>query len=231
MKTPGGDMEGEDDGGLLPAQQQQQPASQLDEGSPDDKKKQKRLAGGDVFSAASGSWMPTWILLGVVALLYITIWTLPAPTFFGKLGLLHQSWRINAVLDESEQLRGRLGEVQKTREQLEQELSTQEARSKDLQRRLDASGGETKSLRQQVADEQVMVSGLESSNSLLDADFQKQKERRLDLLHKLQRVKTAELHELDELKGLELPADAQESTSSAQAQATDVTTTSLSTNR
>merc|ERR1740121_1501241 len=123
--------------------------------------------------AESGSWTPTWILLGLLAFLYLTIWTLPAPGFFGKLGLLRQSWRINTVLDESEQLREQIAGVQKTHGDLATELSTQETRAKALQRRLDASGGETVSLRRQVADEQVMVSGLQSGNSALEADFQK----------------------------------------------------------
>jgi len=207
MKSPSGDME-EDDNSLLSG------PAQLQADSPDTDKKRRRPHASDF--TGDGSWTPTFVLAGVLAVLFLTIWTLPAPTFFGKLGLLRQSWRINAVLDESEQLREQLAGVLKTHGDLQKELTTQQTRAKELQRRLDASGGETVSLRRQVADETVMVSGLQGSNSVTEADFQKQRSSRLALLHKLQSVKQAELKDIAGLESVDHPiTDAQSTTLAA----------------
>jgi len=204
MKSPGGDMEAD---------------------SPDTEKKRRRPHAAD-WAAGDGTWTSTYVLVGILTLLFLTIWTLPAPTFFGKLGLLRQSWRINAVLDESQQLREQLTGIQKTRADLEKELSIQSVRAKDLHRRLDSSGGETVSLRRQVADEQVMVSGLQGSNTQLEAEFQKRKASRLSLLHKLQSVKTAEMKDLAGLESIQLLTDAPGTDSSTSMAAGPTTTAS-----
>jgi len=154
---------------------------------------------GKLGRALHGSWTPFGLFASVVAVLVLTVWTLPAPTLLGKLDLLRQSWKLNTVLDESAHLREQINFAHTEKSNLQQELASQKSRSADLESRLGASGGETQSLRRQVADEQVMVSGLKGSNADLEVQVTEQSTRRLELLHKLQRVKKAELKDLEGL--------------------------------
>jgi len=185
MKGAGGQME--EDRPVLPQ------GNQADEAG---YKRRPLHNDGNVGRSGSGSWIPLGLLLTFLMFLAVTVWTLPAPTLLGKLDLLRQSWKLNAVLDESAHLREQIETAHTEKTKLQQELASQKSRSSDLETRLGASGGEAQSLRRQVADEQVMVSGLKGSNADLEARVKEQSARRLELLHKLQRVKKAELSDL-----------------------------------
>eukprot|EP00929_Paragymnodinium_shiwhaense_P019550 TRINITY_DN13287_c0_g1_i1.p1 TRINITY_DN13287_c0_g1~~TRINITY_DN13287_c0_g1_i1.p1 ORF type:complete len:287 (+),score=86.16 TRINITY_DN13287_c0_g1_i1:184-1044(+) len=153
----------------------------------------------------NGDKRPIWgawsgpALIVVVLILCLTVWSLPAPTLLSKLDLLRQCWRINSVMDESERLREAIATAVKEKSDGQEALTKEEGRAVDLQRRLDSSGGDTKSLRAQLADEQSKSELLHSSNKDLEAQIDKERARRREVLHKLQEVKHAELKELARL--------------------------------
>jgi len=146
-------------------------------------------------SCCSFSWSCKALVILVIAL-SLMIWSLPAPTLLGKLSLLRQSWQLNTVLDESMHLRSEIDTARRKKEDLLANLTKEMARAKDLQGRLDKSAGDTKNLQAQLEDEQAKKLGLTNSNSDLQATVEKSRERRRELLHKLQAVKRVEMAEL-----------------------------------
>lgn len=167
-----------------------------------DQSSAQKLNGGALGAGATISGRPLFgpwsgpALLVLLALLGLTVWSLPAPTLLGKLGLLRQSWRLNAVLDESAKLRDNIAAATKEMANMQDAMSTEQARAMDLQRRLDSSAGETKSLRTQLAQETSKSSLLHVSNQDLEVQIKRERDRRKELLQKLQVLKHAELKEL-----------------------------------
>lgn len=135
-------------------------------------------------------------LLVVLGLLSLTVWSLPAPTFSEKISLLRQSWRLNAVLDESAQLKERIGGLAKEKSELNDAMEKEQARAVELQKRLGSSDGDAKSLNQELSAEQTKKNGLQGSNQKAQVTIDSERKKRRDLLHKLQAVKRAELKDL-----------------------------------
>jgi len=104
---------------------------------------------------AASSWSSTLLLALVVAILWV-FWSLPAPTFHGKLTVARQLMKVSEVLnqiDESRTLRVELKNSQKTIAELQQQLADSKstvhgmlAEVETLRHRVEASESEDRGL-------------------------------------------------------------------------------------
>merc|ERR1712232_554678 len=53
------------------------------------------------------------VLAGLIFILYLVIWSLPAPSFYAKVSLVRQSWHLSDVIQEPEKLRKELTSKEK----------------------------------------------------------------------------------------------------------------------
>jgi len=193
MRAPSGQMEDEEEALLH--------STESAEAGPPEKRKPHIVPG--VSRGVPPSWWSPLGLMAVLLSLALTVWSLPAPTLSGKLELLRQSWRLNAVLDEIEHLREQINTAKTDKASLTRELAGERERSVELQQRLEGSGGREKTLRRQLADEQTLVTGLKGSNKGLEKQVERERKLHKELLHKLQRLKQAELSDLAQLDAVE----------------------------
>jgi len=157
-------------------------------------------------------------LVLVVCVITLTVWTLPAPSWWGKFDLMRQSWHLNKVLDEASELRTQLGNSKKDATELSKDIEREEKRATDLKARDVKADSETKSFQVQLVDETAASSGLTGSNSDLQGSVDRERQRRKELLRKLQELKRAQLPLLQAITDAEDGAEkAASSASSASA--------------
>mmetsp|Transcript_69421 Transcript_69421/g.174975 ORF Transcript_69421/g.174975 Transcript_69421/m.174975 type:complete len:210 (-) Transcript_69421:44-673(-) len=150
--------------------------------------------------------MLSWssIALGsLLALLYIIIWTLPAPSFPAKLRLLQQSWHLSDVLQEPPKLKKRLEVAQKEVDDLKSEVSLAKSKADALQQRFDLAEKEPRELRKQLADLRSETAALREKKDIFQKRLDQEKTKEDDLEDKLSKLKAVELPLLNSIPDAE----------------------------
>jgi len=116
-----------------------------------------------------GSW-PTTLLVWVVGSNTLIFWSLPSPTFGGKLSVVRKLWSVNQIYKEDEDLKEKLKKDEEEVAELkkgvsgiddlkskvaseETETSRLKAQVKDLQSQLDVQRTETRTQRNMASEE------------------------------------------------------------------------------
>ena len=84
--------------------------------------KEKGASGGSYF-AYCGLSCSTVSLLVILCLVYLVIWTLPAPTLWSKVTLLRQSWHLSEVMKEPPLLQGQLAKAEEELKKLRNQVA------------------------------------------------------------------------------------------------------------
>eukprot|EP00933_Yihiella_yeosuensis_P045744 TRINITY_DN41165_c0_g1_i1.p1 TRINITY_DN41165_c0_g1~~TRINITY_DN41165_c0_g1_i1.p1 ORF type:complete len:295 (+),score=81.06 TRINITY_DN41165_c0_g1_i1:95-979(+) len=148
-------------------------------------------------------------LFFTLASICATVWTLPAPTLMGKLELLRHCWRLNTVLDEAALLRSQIEAGKFEKKALEKEFASEQARTADLKRREAKAEGDRKASKTQLSNQEDIAAGLKTTNQDLEVQLEKQRGARLQLLHRLQRLKREELRDLAGIQDPKAPKPVQ----------------------
>eukprot|EP00930_Biecheleria_cincta_P088118 TRINITY_DN7735_c0_g1_i1.p1 TRINITY_DN7735_c0_g1~~TRINITY_DN7735_c0_g1_i1.p1 ORF type:complete len:170 (+),score=56.22 TRINITY_DN7735_c0_g1_i1:107-616(+) len=132
-------------------------------------------------------------LIVTLLLLYIIVWTLPAPTLYSKITLLRQSWHLSEVLKQPPILRAELEKAQQDLGGLRAEVAKAKMDNDELEKKVDIAESATKDLKRKLAQAQIEVAAEKTRRSELQKKLEEEKKRQLDLAEKLKKLKESEL--------------------------------------
>mmetsp|Transcript_53591 Transcript_53591/g.100451 ORF Transcript_53591/g.100451 Transcript_53591/m.100451 type:complete len:188 (+) Transcript_53591:39-602(+) len=132
-------------------------------------------------------------LISIFLLLYLIVWTLPAPTLISKVALLRQSWHLSEVMKEPPVLQSQLDQAEK--ELISLRARVKEAKSKNdvVQVQVDSAEHSRKDLKMQLVKAQDEVVRLQAHRKDLSAKLEEEKTRRVDLAAKWKKLKESEM--------------------------------------
>merc|ERR1712098_824618 len=96
-----------------------------------------------------GSWSAT-LLVWVVSTNSLIFWSLPSPTFVGKLTVVRRLWSVNQIYQEDEDLKGKLKKEEERNAELQRGVGNME----EMKEKAGVAETETTRLRAQLKDVQ-----------------------------------------------------------------------------
>lgn len=173
-----------------------------------------------------GSWSKT-ILIWIVSFNSLVFWSLPSPTFRGKLGVFAEVWSVDRIAEENKRLQAQLQDDSQHIVQVEQaqdtlkidrqgdasEISRLRAELVGVKAQLESSRKENENLqvaerkaqdelqrmRSDVSDTSRSVTELQSTRTRLEQDAAREKSRADRLAAKLKKLREAELPLLSDI--------------------------------
>ncbi|CAE8581700.1 unnamed protein product [Polarella glacialis] len=144
------------------------------------------------------SW--SFMTLGItLSLLYIVIWTLPAPSMYSKVALLRQSWHLSEVLRESPTLRKQLEGAEAELVALRAKVKEAKSKSDALQAQVGTSDNTKSQLQSQLETVKAEVATLQGQRKSFQQKLEEEKTRQQDLSAKMKKLKEAELPVLNSI--------------------------------
>lgn len=120
-----------------------------------------------------GSWNAT-LLLWLVGFNVLIFWSLPSPTFGGKLTIVRQLWSVSQIYKEDEEMKGKLKTEQAKNAELEKGVSGLE----DWKDKASSAQTETSKMRKQMKDLQSQLDEQREETRKLRAESRKEKEQK-----------------------------------------------------
>eukprot|EP00929_Paragymnodinium_shiwhaense_P014336 TRINITY_DN122238_c0_g1_i1.p1 TRINITY_DN122238_c0_g1~~TRINITY_DN122238_c0_g1_i1.p1 ORF type:complete len:210 (+),score=76.54 TRINITY_DN122238_c0_g1_i1:92-721(+) len=141
----------------------------------------------------------TVVLSVLLFVLYLSIWTLPAPSFVAKLRLLRQSWHLSEVLQEPPKLKKELEVKQKDASAIKAKVAQVKATNDALQARVDAAENITGTLKHQLEGVRSESLKLKGQDNALRKKLDEVRKGQAEYEQKLKKLKELEMPLLDSI--------------------------------
>jgi len=132
-----------------------------------------------------GSWNAT-LLLWLVGFNVLMFWSLPSPTFGGKLTIVRQLWSVSQIFKEDEEMKGKL----KTEQAKNAELQKGVTGLEDWKDKAGSAQTETGKLRTQLKDLQSQLDKQREETRKLRAEALKEKQQKEKAEGELKKLRT-----------------------------------------
>lgn len=159
---------------------------------------QRGAADGSGKPSPPGSWASTALVV-ITATVLFTIWTLPSPTFSGKVNLFRQSWHLSEVLQEVPKLRAELEVAQKAATSLRTQVASKQSQNDEVQKRVAEKEKVSAGLKKQLEDARQTAAGLRGKKGALEKRLEDEQNKMKKLQDELKRIKSAEFPLLNEI--------------------------------